>query len=194
MTLSRWIRDYVFFPLNAGFQDKKLRLYVSLVAVMGVVGLWHGAAWGFVLWGLMHGVYLAAYRAFEHWRGEQAPQPLALRIAWRLITLGAVVAAWVPFRAVSLEQAMTMLKSMFVSFSFGFSFSVNFYLMALIWCAWIALEPTFSKLFALMGEPHRPGFLGALNGYLLRPVGYAVLLLLFMVFDDRDTQFIYFQF
>jgi D-alanyl-lipoteichoic acid acyltransferase DltB (MBOAT superfamily) len=57
MTLSRWIRDYVFFPLNAGFQDKKLRLYGSLVAVMGVVGLWHGAGWGFVLWGVMHGVY-----------------------------------------------------------------------------------------------------------------------------------------
>ena len=153
MTLSRWIRDYVFFPLNAGFQDKKLRLYVSLVAVMGVVGLWHGAAWGFVLWGLMHGVYLAAYRAFESWRGEQTPQSLALRIAWRLITLCAVVAAWVPFRAVSLEQAMTMLKSMFVSFSFGFSFSVNFYLMALIWCAWIALEPTSANCSRSWASP-----------------------------------------
>jgi hypothetical protein len=161
---------------------------------MGVVGLWHGAAWGFVLWGLMHGIYLASYRAFENWRGEQTPQPLALRFAVRLITLCAVVAAWVPFRAVSLEQAMTMLKSMFLSFSFGFSFSVNFYLMALIWCLWIALEPTFSKLLNLVGEPDRPGLLGAFNGYLLRPGGYAVLLLVFMVFDDRDTQFIYFQF
>src|SRR5262249_29150129 len=133
-------------------------------------------------------VYLASYRAFENWRGEQAPQPLVLRIALRLITLCAVVAAWVPFRAVSLEQAMTMLKSMFVSFSFGFSFSVNFYLMMSIWCMWIALEPTFSKLLARMGEPDRPGFLGAFNGYLLRPAGYAALLLLFMAFDDRDIQ------
>src|SRR4029077_8631135 len=108
-------------------------------------------AWGFVLWGLMHGIYLASYREFENWRGEQADQSVALRIALRLITLGAVVAAWVPFRAVSLGQAMTMLKSMFVSFSFGFSFSVNFYLMALIWCVWIELEPAFSKLVAHMG-------------------------------------------
>jgi hypothetical protein len=120
---------------------------------------------------------------------EQSFKQIALGI-----TLCAVVAAWVPFRAVSLEQAMTMLKSMFVDFSFGFSFSVNFYLMALIWCAWIALEPTFSKLLGRMGEPDRPGFFGALNGYLLRPGGYGVLLLLFMAFDDRDTQFIYFQF
>ena len=77
MTLSRWIRDYVFFPLNAGFEDRKLRLYLSLVSIMGVVGLWHGAGWGFILWGLMHGAYLAAYRAFEAWRGEGSPQPLA---------------------------------------------------------------------------------------------------------------------
>jgi alginate O-acetyltransferase complex protein AlgI len=194
MTLSRWIRDYLFFPLYAGYQDQKLRLYVSLVAVMGVVGLWHGAGWGFILWGLMHGVYLASYRAFESWRGEASPQPLALRIGLRLTTLGAVVAAWVPFRAVSLEQAMTMLKSMFVGFSFGFSYSVNFYLMALVWCLWIALEPAFGKLVLRMGDPGTPGFLGALHGNFLRPVGYAVLLLFFLAFDERDTQFIYFQF
>jgi alginate O-acetyltransferase complex protein AlgI len=193
MTLSRWVRDYVFFPLNAGFQDDKLRLYVSLVAVMGVVGLWHGAGWGFVLWGLMHGVYLATYRAFENWRGG-ARQPRALQIVLRLITLGAVAAAWVPFRAVSLEQAMTMLKSMFGNYSFGFSYSVNFYLMVLIWCAWIALEPIFAKLLAFIGDPDRPGVLGYLNSYLVRPLGYALLLLLFFAFDDRDTQFIYFQF
>jgi hypothetical protein len=66
--------------------------------------------------------------------------------------------------------------------------------MALIWCVWIALEPTFGKLLARMSEPDRPGFLGAMNGHLLRPCGYAVLLLLFIAFDDRDTQFIYFQF
>jgi hypothetical protein len=183
-----------FFPLNAGFQEKKFRLYISLVAVMGLVGLWHGAGWGFILWGLMHGVYLAAYRAFGNWRGEDSPQPPALRLGLRLITLAAIVAAWVPFRAVSLGQALTMLKSMFGNFSFGFSYSVNFYLMALLWCAWIALEPAFAKLVARTGDPATPGVLGALNASLLRPVGYAVLLLLFLAFDDRDTQFIYFQF
>ena len=52
MTLSRWVRDYVFFPLNARLEGDRIHLYVSLVGVMGVVGLWHGAGWGFVLWGL----------------------------------------------------------------------------------------------------------------------------------------------
>jgi D-alanyl-lipoteichoic acid acyltransferase DltB (MBOAT superfamily) len=194
MTLSRWIRDYVFFPLNARFYDRKLRLYISLVGIMGVVGLWHGAGWGFILWGLMHGVYLAAYRAFESWRGAGTPEPLVLRIGVRFATLAAVVAAWVPFRAVSLEQAMMMLKSMFGSFSFGFSYSINFYLIVLLWCAWIAAEPAISKLVARIGEPFTPTFLGILNGSLFRPAGYAALLLLFLAFDERDTQFIYFQF
>jgi alginate O-acetyltransferase complex protein AlgI len=61
MTLSRWIRDYVFFPLNADFKDKKVRLYASVIAAMGLVGLWHGADWGYILWGLMHGAYLFIY-------------------------------------------------------------------------------------------------------------------------------------
>jgi alginate O-acetyltransferase complex protein AlgI len=194
MTLSRWIRDYVFFPLNAGCQDNKLRLYLSTIAVMGVVGLWHGAGWGFVLWGLMHGGYLAAYRAFEAWRGEDSQQSFALRIAWRLLTLAAIVAAWVPFRAVSIAQAITMLETMFVQFTFGFSYSVNFYLMVFFWCAWIALEPVVGKLLIRLGEPDRLGILGLLNNNVLRPIVYATLLLLFIAFDDRDTQFIYFQF
>jgi D-alanyl-lipoteichoic acid acyltransferase DltB (MBOAT superfamily) len=194
MTLSRWIRDYVFFPLNVGFQIRKLRLYLSLVSIMGVVGLWHGAGWGFILWGLMHGVYLAAYRAFEAWRGEELPQPLVLRIAWRVLTLAAVAAAWIPFRAKSIGQAMTMLGSMFGHFSFGYSYSVNFYLMVLVWCVWIMIEPTIGQLLIRMGEPDKPGVLSALNGNIVRPIAYATLLLLFLTFDDRDTQFIYFQF
>jgi len=194
MTLSRWIRDYVFFPLNAGFQDNKLHLYVSLVAVMGLVGLWHGAGWGFILWGAMHGVYLVGYRAFESWKGDVSTQSIAVRLSWRFITLGAVAAAWVPFRAGSIEQALVMLKSMFGQFTIGYSYSVNFYLMTLFWCAWIAIEPLFATLIAVMGESDRPGFFGALNGLLMRPAAYASLLLLFLTFDDRDAQFIYFQF
>ena len=87
-----------------------------------------------------------------------------------------------------------MLGSMFGDFSFGYSYSVNFYLMVLVWCAWIAIEPAVGLLLTRIGEPGKPGVLGALNGAILRPVAYAVLLLLFLAFDDRDTQFIYFQF
>ena len=194
MTLSRWIRDYVFFPLNAGLENKKLRLYLSLVAVMGVVGLWHGAGWGFILWGAMHGVYLVAYRAIEAWRGEGTPQSFLLRTSWRIFTLAVVAAAWVPFRAGSIGQAMSMLGSMFGRLTPGYSYSVNFYLMVLVWCAWIAVEPAVGQAIARLGTADSPGIAGALNRGLLRPASYAVLLLLFLMFDDRDMQFIYFQF
>jgi hypothetical protein len=102
---------------------------------------------------------------FENWSVEASVQPLALRIALRLGTLGAIAAAWIPFRAVSLEQAITMLETMFGRFSLGISYSVNFYLMVLFWCAWVAFEPSFGKLLARMGEPDRPSFFGAVNGY-----------------------------
>lgn len=194
MTLSRWIRDYVFFPLNAGLADRRIRLYLSLVGIMGIVGLWHGAGWGFILWGLMHGVYLATYRAFEAWRGEGKSQPFMVAAAWRIFTLAAVVAAWIPFRAASLSQATSMLGSMFVHFSGGYSYSVNFYLMVAVWCVWIAIEPVVGQLIARLGTPEAPGVVSAFNRGLLRPASYACLLLLFFMFDDRDTQFIYFQF
>jgi alginate O-acetyltransferase complex protein AlgI len=191
MTLSRWIRDYIFFPLNAGLQNDRARLYLSLVAVMGLVGLWHGAGWGFILWGMMHGVYLAGFRAFENWKGDFASQPPGLKVIWRGITLAAVVAAWAPFRAASLGQAATMLKSMFASVTLGYSYSVNFYLMTLFWCVWIALEPLLAGAIGRLGTPDT---FKNVNALALRPVAYASLLLLFVIFDDRDTQFIYFQF
>jgi D-alanyl-lipoteichoic acid acyltransferase DltB (MBOAT superfamily) len=194
MTLSRWIRDYVFFPLNAGLENRQLRLYLSLVTVMGIVGLWHGAGWGFILWGVMHGVYLATYRAIEAWRGESTPQPLPVRLTWRFVTLAAVIAAWIPFRASSVGQALGMLKSMFGHFVPGYSYSVNFYLMVAFWCGWIVIEPVVGMLVTRLGSPDQAGVMGVVNRSLLRPVGYATLLLLFLMFDDRDTQFIYFQF
>jgi hypothetical protein len=66
--------------------------------------------------------------------------------------------------------------------------------MVAVWCIWIALEPAAGKLIARLGRPEAPGIMSALNRGLLRPASYACLLLLFLMFDDRDTQFIYFQF
>src|SRR5690349_3248893 len=61
MSLSRWIRDYLFFPLSVRFREAGPKYFASLVAVMALVGLWHGAGWGFVAWGVMHAFYLIVY-------------------------------------------------------------------------------------------------------------------------------------
>ena len=69
MTLSRWLRDYLYIPLG-GSRKGPRRTYINLMLTMILGGLWHGAAWTFVIWGTMHGVGLA----FERWVRERAEQ------------------------------------------------------------------------------------------------------------------------
>src|SRR5262249_9651134 len=141
------------------------------------------------------GVYLVLFRALA---GDSVDgRPLWLRSLWRGLTLIGVFAAWVPFRAANLGQAETMLASMFLKFSFSLSYSVNFYLITLLCCCVCAAEPLLGRVLssaatASQAEPLKPS--SAASWYLFRPALQAALLLLFIVFDDQDTQFIYFQF
>lgn len=197
MTLSRWIRDYLFFPINAKFRGAPGPLYLSLIGIMGLVGLWHGAGWGFILWGLMHGIYLVLYRMWER-LGEAHPRLAQSKIAGaaiQAVTLAAVILAWIPFRAATPGQAVTMLRSALSGFSPRVSFSINFYLITLLIAAFTVVEPYLSEGFEKLQNAMttRPRLMAA-NLYLWRPVLYACGLLLFLAFDDRDAKFIYFQF
>jgi alginate O-acetyltransferase complex protein AlgI len=198
MTLSRWIRDYLFFPVNARFKGAPLPLYVSLLAIMALVGLWHGAGWGFVLWGLLHGAYLVLYRIWESVHQKRSPDAPPSPIAawtWRVFTLVAVTAAWVPFRAASGQQAIGMLVSMFARLRFGVSYGINFYLATALVAGLCALEPALAAAWQKTEgacAPRTPA--RAAHTYLLRPLFYAFGLLLFLIFDERNMQFIYFQF
>ena len=105
MSLSRFLRDYLYVPLGgsrAGFS----RFVVATMITMGLCGLWHGAGWPFVLWGLVHGVGLVICRA---WQSTMPPLPAAA--GWLLTLLYAVV-AFVPFRAHDLATAGSMLAGM----------------------------------------------------------------------------------
>jgi D-alanyl-lipoteichoic acid acyltransferase DltB (MBOAT superfamily) len=190
MTLSRWIRDYVFFPLAARYKESPAALYGSLIFVMGLVGLWHGAGWGFVLWGLMHGVYLVIFRALE-----SRFSGVLSSVGWRLFVLVSVTAAWVPFRATSLEQAMTMLGSMFYRIQLHPSYSVNFYLLTLLVMLLTAIEPVLSaRMRQLEEDMAGTATRFRVNTYVVRPALYGLALFFFAIFDDLDTKFIYFQF
>ena len=198
MSLSRWVRDYLFFPINGRFRGAPLPLYASLIGIMVLVGLWHGAGWGFVCWGLMHGCYLVLHRMWESATARRPPGPVTARLTGaglRAATLIAVIAAWVPFRAVTLEQAKTMLGSMFFGFQSGFSYSINFYIVTAMVVVFCLLEPALmSRLSAVDKRLEGSRAARIMNLVLVRPLLYAFGLLLFMVFDDRDSQFIYFQF
>ena len=112
-TLSSFLRDYVYIPLG-GNRKGTARRYANLCATMLLGGLWHGAAWTFVLWGAVHAVLLSANHAWRALRGprsSQAASPVRHAAAVAL-TFAIVTAAWVLFRAASVEDALRILRGM----------------------------------------------------------------------------------
>jgi D-alanyl-lipoteichoic acid acyltransferase DltB (MBOAT superfamily) len=110
MTLSRFLRDYLYLPLGGNRLGKRRR-YINLLAVMVIGGLWHGANWTFVVWGALHGIFLA----LNHLWRERSPQRPTTRwtrgAAWTL-TLLCVIIAWVFFRADDLASAARVLEGL----------------------------------------------------------------------------------
>ncbi len=112
MTLSQFLRDYLYIPLGGNRRGRALR-YVNLLITMLLGGLWHGAAWTFVIWGALHGAYLCLNHAFNA-LAPNVPPLLARpgRVLGAVLTFLAVVVAWVFFRAASVEWALRVLRSM----------------------------------------------------------------------------------
>lgn len=109
ISLSSWFRDYLYIPLG-GNRLGNLRTYANLFAVFLLCGLWHGAAWTFVLWGVFHGVILAVERAGLG--GLLGGVPKVFQHAYALLL---VMIGWVIFRAETLAQGSYYLKAMFSS-------------------------------------------------------------------------------
>jgi D-alanyl-lipoteichoic acid acyltransferase DltB (MBOAT superfamily) len=116
ITLSRFLRDYLYFPLG-GNRKGKFRRYINLMTTMLLGGLWHGAGWTFIIWGGLHGLYLCVnhgWKAIENELFKKESDTSILPKAFgRLITFVAVVVAWVMFRAESLDGAINMYAGMF---------------------------------------------------------------------------------
>jgi alginate O-acetyltransferase complex protein AlgI len=105
ISLSTWLRDYVYIRLG-GDRLGPVRLYVNLLLTMLIGGLWHGASWTFVIWGLYHGILLSLDRLLEPWLNTW---PVIVR---RAATFVAVVIGWVIFRSTSLAMAVVWLRRM----------------------------------------------------------------------------------
>jgi alginate O-acetyltransferase complex protein AlgI len=186
MTLSRWLRDYLYIPLG-GNRKGTARTYVNLMITM----LWHGAAWHFVVWGGLHGVFLV----IGHWkrslreRGVLAPVPdrqWAHALQW-LCSFALVCGAWVFFRADSVGTALVMLGRL-LTFAPGTTELVT-------WRVLLAIGIGLATQFA----PRQPALRLQAAVSHLRPVpmgiAAAFVLLAITTLGPRGVApFIYFQF
>jgi D-alanyl-lipoteichoic acid acyltransferase DltB (MBOAT superfamily) len=115
MTLSRFLRDYLYIPLG-GNRKGLPRRYINLMLTMLLGGLWHGAGWTFVVWGGLHGIYLVinhGWRSIKEVLGIRQTGSAIARMLSQSLTFFSVALAWVYFRADSLDAANLMVKSLF---------------------------------------------------------------------------------
>jgi len=111
ISLSSWLRDYLYVPLGGNRGGSELLTYRNLLLTMLLGGLWHGAAWNFIIWGAMHGGALAVTRLWQRWRKDQGwPEPGRLyHVIAVVLTFHFVCLTWIFFRAPTLGSAMTVL-------------------------------------------------------------------------------------
>jgi len=113
ISLSRWLRDYLYISIG-GNRGRHIKIYRNLMITMLLGGLWHGAAWNFVLWGGYHGLLLCIFRPFENYFKKITNQKnLAKQLLFIAIMFNFTWIGWVFFRAKSIEQIALIFNSIF---------------------------------------------------------------------------------
>jgi alginate O-acetyltransferase complex protein AlgI len=184
ISLSNWLRDYLYIPLG-GNRGGQFATYRNLMVTMVLGGLWHGAAWTFVIWGALHGFALMVHREWAKRFGERTLVAQSAVVWGVLVTFYWVCVSWVFFRAESFAQALTVLKSFVLLQSSGseqLSMALLAVFGALALIHWLASSSAWQTL--LMRLPNQ-----------LFAVGYgAIAALLLTLMPTTQSAFIYFQF
>jgi D-alanyl-lipoteichoic acid acyltransferase DltB (MBOAT superfamily) len=196
MTLSQFLRDYLYIPLGGNRRGRTLR-YVNLLITMLLGGLWHGAAWTFVAWGALHGVYLCINHAWNNYGPAIVPRfARPANIAAFILTFLSVVVAWVFFRADSFSSAAFILSKMVdptqITFGRGeMAYSVFIIVYAAI--AWFAPNTQ-----TIMGYDHKNRTVGeTLSAWPKAPAfvyATAAVLVFGILGIQQHSEFIYFRF
>ena len=187
ISLSTWLRDYLYIPLGGNRKGLR-RTYVNLAITMLLGGLWHGAAWTFVIWGAYHGLLLAVHRAFARDRAGEVFRPSLWGRVWRrFVMFHAVCFSWLLFRASSMTQVQDLLGAVMTRWTVDLeSLSWAFLLVVLCIPVWIV-----QRLEETTGELNAPLKLS------LVPKTALIFVCLFMMWCLGNTgghAFIYFQF
>ena len=194
ISLSSWLRDYLYIPLG-GNRCGKVRTYINLMLTMLLGGLWHGAAWTFVIWGGLHGLYLAIHKAITGKKvnvkeADTLPKTLGQKLVKILCVAGTfnlVCFAWIFFRADTLNDALLYVSRIATAapglrLESGFQSAFFIYLLIVILLD-LACERKKSEVPVL---PRRAILRGCLYGC-------ALFLLVFIGANNSDP-FVYFQF
>jgi D-alanyl-lipoteichoic acid acyltransferase DltB (MBOAT superfamily) len=130
ISFSNWLRDYLYFSLPG--PRTHFMPYINLIVTMTIGGLWHGLSWTFLIWGLLHGVGLAGFRAWQRARkGRPRTEGRISKFAASLLTFHFVLLAWIFFRAANVETALKIL-SQIADFRFSFSNTTPAFLLVLL--------------------------------------------------------------
>jgi len=196
MTLSQFLRDYLYIPLGGNRHGSLLR-YTNLMITMLLGGLWHGAAWTFVVWGVLHGAYLCVNHAWSNFGPKVAPrfERLANGAAF-ILTFLCVVVAWVFFRADSLATALSVLSRMADPTNIALGRAELVYaVFVAIYAAIAWFAPNTQEI---MGYDHANRKVGEnLRGARLRPLylyAAAAVLAFGILGIQQHSEFIYFRF
>lgn len=151
ITLSSWLQDYLYIPLG-GNRKGTLRMYGNLILTMVLGGIWHGASWNYVVWGLLHGIALTVHKLWASATGSPGkPHSVFSNALCVLATFFFTSVCWVFFRAESLSQALAILEQLF-SFRSGLRQPYVWFFFAaavLCVCTGVALYKS--------GKPQLPG-------------------------------------
>ncbi len=185
ISLSSWLRDYLYIPLG-GNRHGITRMYVALMLTMLLGGLWHGAAWTFMVWGGLHGTYLILEKLQKQYLPFKITKWNGLFLAF--VTFSCVNITWVFFRAREFNTAWNMIKSMFYMQTNGEKILDSFSIIkvcivigTMFLCHWIMRNTSMRKV----SQKTSPWVFG---------VVWAILLFLIVIAQGSGEQFIYFQF
>lgn len=197
ISLSSWFRDYLYIPLG-GSRGGELMTYRNLLIIFFVTGIWHGASWNFVFWGLFHGFFIVLERTKVIGGFLENTLPRFLQHIYLLLV---VLVAWVFFRIETFGEALAVLRRMFV-WTPGTETSnilgmASYYLNAWVWIilalgiVWAFVSPEFAARFG-----DRLGPVGSRKREVITSCGALVLMLASIVFvvAGSYTSFIYFRF
>lgn len=189
ISLSTWFRDYLYIPI--GGSRVKLPKYIRNILIVFIIsGIWHGASWTFVIWGLLHGIYQVIEVLLNKYVYKNKPRSKAVVVLNYVATFTLVCFAWIFFRANTVQDGFTIVNNIlslkpggiFIGFAAGFVYSILLIIFLLI--AEINYEYFSNKLSLIY---HRAAA--------VRGLGYILLLLVILIIGVfNGGQFIYFQF